>query len=637
MKNHKIMRLNEAPNLGGFKGFGGGGQAPQGQPAQPQGGNPLGGFKGFGGGQPTQQGSVAQAAANGSVKNKGPREPRVNFCKSVVVKNPKSNVDNEIFEAHITNINFNKEKEACDAINQRIPSIPGQLVIMRAEPYITKDKNGNDIVNKGHIILKINTKYIKDIIATYAAELDTALGGLGYKTGTLGNQLVNKIAECPTQQDLKAMKDTIGGNFMEMLQKLQDLKIQNKMFNWQVHNYWLNKYNWGWVLSRSNAMLILGQKPDATFVTTENGWNKDFNRTVKPGAQRMIYYKPDYKGHNYPQWVKDKAAQSIINPATNQPFLNWNDAVSQIKGNKQKYHQLDLKAQQIAGIHCTHPVWGYDVTDTIPPQDPSKDVWAQQAGLVNNLFGQLNPQGEAEAVNNPEVAKKLKIGPYAPQQQQQQDPNQQQQPQVDIGAKREFDEKLATVAIYRYGKKDASSIPLRATKIYFDKFVGKNGAYKISFDRNAQPDALESDVLNLAYKYALRRSPDEGMVHPDKQQRVAGYVSLAIAMVAGYPFNSHGLNKFYHPQVDKQEAYAAYAIAIELLPTIKENKYVSIMGKKIIFEGEEVGVEGETMSFDEFLRTAKEILGAGGNGEFVAEGKKIKHNFTDFYNRLAKV
>ena len=614
MRKYKIMRLNEGPSLKGFKGFGG---------------------KGVQAGANPQQQGVSQAAANGSVKNSAPREPRVNFCKSILVKNPKTNQDNEIFEAHITNINFNEEKEACDAINQRIPNIPGKLVIMQAEPYVTKDKNGNDVLNKGHIILKINTKYIKDIIATHAAELDKAFASLGYKTGTIGQQLVNKIAECPTQADLKAMKDTIGGNFMEMLQKLQDLKIQNTMFNWQVHNYWLNKYNWGWVLSRSNAMLILGQKPDATFVTTANGWEREFNRTIKPGAKPVIYNKPDYKGHNYPQWVKDKAAQSIINSATNQPFLNWNDAVSQISGNKQKYHQLDLKAQQIAGVYCTHPVWGYDVTDTIPPSDPSKDKWAQQAGLVNNLFGKLNPQGEAEAVNNPEVAKKLKIGAYAPQQQP--DPNaQQQQPQVDQGVKREFDQKLATVAIYKYGIKDASSIPLRGTKIYFDKYTGKKGSYKISFDSQAQPDALESDVLNLAYKYAIKRAPGVGMIQPDKQQRVAGYVSLAMAMVAGYPFNSHGLNKFYHPQVDKQEAYAAYAIATELLPTVKESKNINNMAKKIIFEGQEVGVEGETMSFDEFLRKAKEILGSRTDEEFVSEGKKIKSDFTDFYNRLVK-
>ena len=615
MKKGKILRLNEGPSLKGFKGFGG---------------------KGVQAGANPQQQGITQAAANGSIKKSSKRDPRVNFCKSVLVKNPKTGQDNEIFEAHITNINFNEEQQACDAINQRIPSIPGKLVIMKAEPYITKDRNGNDTLNKGHIILKINTKYIKDIIATHAAELDTALAGLGYKTGTLGQQLVNKIAECPTQEDLTAMKDTIGGNFMEMLQKLQDLKIQNTMFNWQVHNYWLNKYNWGWVLSRSNAMLILGQKPDATFVTTENGWKNEFNRTIKPGAQRMIYYKPDYQGHNYPQWVKDKAAQSIINPRTNQPFLDWDDAVKQINGNKQKYHQLDLKAQQIAGVYCTHAVWGYDVTDTIPPQDPSKDKWAQDAGLVNNLFGQLNPQGEAEALNTPEVAKKLKLGPYAPQQTQP-DPNaQQQQPQVDPGSKKAFDERLATITIYRYGIKDASSLPLRATKIYFDKYAGKKGRYKISFDNQASPDSLESDVLNLAYKYGLKKSPDVGMIKSDKQQRVAGYVSLAIAMVAGYPFNSHGLNKFYRPQVDKQEAYAAYAIATELLPTIKESFYIKNMAKKIIFEGEEVGVEGETMSFDEFLRKAKEILGSRANDEFVAEEKKIRKDFTNFYNRLIK-
>ena len=83
------IRINEAPNFSGFKGFGGGGARPQ---------------------KPTvgaQPGSITAAAAKGSVKNTT-LSPKVNFCKSVMVTHPQTQQQVEILEAFVSYIRNNE-------------------------------------------------------------------------------------------------------------------------------------------------------------------------------------------------------------------------------------------------------------------------------------------------------------------------------------------------------------------------------------------------------------------------------------------------------------------------------------------------------------------------------------------------
>ena len=63
-----------------------------------------------------------------------------------------------------------------------------------------------------------------------------------------------------------------------------------------------------------------------------------------------------------------------------------------------------------------------------------------------------------------------------------------------------------------------------------------------------------------------------------------------------------------------------------------ENTYV--MGKKVIFEDVELGNEGETISFDQFVNMVHQIFGAP--EETVMEKKEIKNNFVDIFNRIIK-
>lgn len=646
MKSLKKIRLNEAPNLSGFKGFGG---------------------KGVQAGGAAQQQSITKAAANGSVKN-FTLSPSVNFCKSVLVKHPKTQQDVEMLEAFVSNIRYNEERKVCNALNNFIQTNTGTKMIVAC--VIDKPSNNNNKqqnaqqlqqqpqpqndIREGYIMLKINPEYLNDIMLKWGDEIGNFFTNNGYNGSKFGKQLARKISECPTQADIKVMNDKIGVNFMDLLKNINNLDIKNKMFKWQVHNYWLRDYNWGWVLSRANAMLVLGQRPDATFVTTENGWRK-YNRTIKPGAMPIYVYVPDFKSSSKssfcsaPQWAKEKAAQRIIGPGGIH-YKTWNDAVASAKGNEQSLHHLEILAQQIAGISDKHLEKMYDITDTIPPKDPQNDVWANKKGLVNNLFGELNPHAEAEALSGqyPEVVKKLGLDKkqQQQQQQQQQDANNQAQ-QIDDATQRFFDETLASRILIKWGDYGTLPAGLTAIQVYKDK----NNKFQVKYDKNAPLNILERDILKVAQEYALKKAPTYGIIKADKQKRVVLAVVFALSRVAGYDFNQTGLNRFSVSGIDPKESHAAWSIFSELLPstsTIKNENKINFlnMGKKIFFEDHEIGVEGQMMSLDEFLRKTEEIFGPRMDAlksecgifenKLKKEKKSIKEDFVNFYNRLIK-
>ena len=55
-------------------------------------------------------------------------------------------------------------------------------------------------------------------------------------------------------------------------------------------------------------------------------------------------------------------------------------------------NKIKIKAVEI----CTHfiPVVMYDVSQTIPPSDPSLDVWSNEIGLSDNISGVLNQKAQ---------------------------------------------------------------------------------------------------------------------------------------------------------------------------------------------------------------------------------------------------
>jgi hypothetical protein len=640
-------RLNEA-SVGGFSGFGG-----------------FGGFGGSGSqppqqGGPAQPGSVTAAAANGSVSNKS-LPLRVNFCKSVMVTHPQTNQKIEMFEALVSNVRYNEESNLCTKLNQFIKSNFGDKTIVATVAEKTsnsKQQNGQQpqkSVIAGFIKLKINPSCINDIMLGWADDIGNFLTSIGYNASTFGKQLSRKIADCPTQADMKVIDDKIGVNFMDLLKHIGDFSIKNKMFSWQVHNYWLREYDWGWVLSRANAMLALGQKPDASFITTEGGWI-NFNRKIKPGATPIYVYMPDFSSKqkgggsvtSAPDWAKQKAAQRIKGP-NGVRYNTWDEAVKAANGNVQKLHNLDVLAQQIAGISDKHLEKMYDVSDTIPPQNPADDEWANKAGMINNLFGVLNPHAEQEALAAyPEVVKKLGLDKKQQQQQQQQQQQDDSKlPKIDDATQRFFDETLASRILRKWG--DYGTLPAGLTAIQVVKNL--KGRFKVKYDKNAPLDVFEREIMKIAQEYALKAAPKYGMINPDMQKRVAIATVFAVAALAGYDFSKLGLNNFNNDKLNSKESHAAWSIFSEILPStisIKNENRINIlsMGKKIFFEDHEIGMEGQTMSMDEFLTKTKEIFGPRMaalksecglvENKFEKEKKSIQESFVDFYNRLIK-
>ena len=585
--------LNEGPLPGGF-GFNAKKPQAAGQPAgQAANGGPLPGGFGFnngnGGGQPQKD-----------------LKPKVTHCISKMV-NGQNGQQFEIIEGYIVFIQFNAVKQICDAINTTIPNIPGKVSIMKAFPTDNK---------KGAITLKINSKYIKDIIAKWADELDNIIKQFpGHKTGTIGKQLVNQIALCPTQEDIKAMEKSIGTNFLELLKNLQDIKVRNKIFAWQVQNRWVEEY--GVVLALGNAMMVQMQAPNATFVTTVNGW-AEYNRTVKPGAQKIIIQMSDYR------WVPIKYKNAA---AAKHGYKDWKDAEANLKSkSKQMLHKLEIEASKLMGPNGAHSQVVYDVADTIPPANPADDVWANQIGLLNNLKGELNSAAQAEYdAKNPEEAKKRLAAQQAAQQQQQTPAPSN----VDVAAKRGYAEKRLTILIKKC-KDNGINVPLKS-----NAFIDKQG---IHIDPNVPLDSIESDILNLAYKYGLVKSSEFNIFKPDLQNKIAGYVAITIAIASDYSLDSHGLSRFIRPnELTTQDAAVIFKIATEIIPAMKnnfKNENTYFMGKKVLFEDFELGNEGEKISFDQFVDMVHQIFGTP--EQTVMEKKEIKNNFVDMFNRIVK-
>lgn len=542
------------------------------------------------------------ANANGNAKT---LTPKFTHCESKMVK-MSTGEEKEIYLGYIVFIKFKQEKAVCDAINTRIPNVPGKVDILFAYPTKVKDKKGNETEKEGSITLSINTKFIKDIVAKYAGEVADVLKNLGYDSKNIETQFINEIAKCPSQDDIKAMEKSIGANYKEMLKNLQNLSFQNKMFALQVQNDWTRKY--GFVYAMKNAIAVKMAFPNASFVTTENGW-ANYNRTVKPGATKIIVTIPDYRW--VPIWYRNRAA-------VDWGYKDWNDAYTQLKDvSKQILHAIEIKASKLMGPNSSHRQIVYDVSDTIPPKDPSKDLWAIQKGLSDNLTGVLNPIAQAEYnANNPN------------KQQQQQTPV---GPPTDEAAKREYNENRMAILLKRFGWEKLKVPPLNS-----NAKLTKNG---LEINKNVPNDALVDDIIKLSYQYGLAVEERKfNILEPKLKARIAGYACLGIAYVSGYDINGHGLQAYRAPgdNYDEQECAIAFKIASEIIPSGKNEN--TGRGNNLLKEIEDmgnIGGNGRMLSFDEFLRKAEEELGTP--EERIMERKEIKKNFTNFFNRLAKV
>jgi len=139
----------------------------------------------------------------------------------------------------------------------------------------------------------------------------------------------------------------------------------------------LFEYVHGHQLSLRNAKLILSQKPNASFVTTANNWEKFFNCKVRPDAQKITYYA-DWSDMNK---VGADDAQKFAD--THGIDFNKNDA----KYQGQAMYAMKLQASNRYGVGG--PAVGYDSSE-VDPIDPNDDWRITRYGMKNNLTGEPN-------------------------------------------------------------------------------------------------------------------------------------------------------------------------------------------------------------------------------------------------------
>lgn len=208
----------------------------------------------------------------------------------------------------------------------------------------------------------------------------------------LPEQIRHRIDATPLQQDIDTAQQNITDNWEKVLEKINDPEVRKRLLLYQMTDSFAANY--GWQLSRANIASILQQKPDATFVTSLEMWEKIFMHTVNPGAQRIIITKPASNTNT--------TLDDLNTAAAKRNFGNYSNAMKASNNSTQTRMGIHLAAKQ-KGAHNYVDWVVYDVSDTTP-MNQENDKWAIEMGLIDNLraipniplSAKLNDMGKKE-------------------------------------------------------------------------------------------------------------------------------------------------------------------------------------------------------------------------------------------------
>ena len=287
-----------------------------------------------------------------------------------MVKKAKSSVtgeEKEYIAAYLTHVWADGAQKLADAINSSVPKhvmdaqVDGNKVLLRVN--ISAKNEIPTVINK----MCAGIKQLNDYDEAHVEGIC--------------DRFFNFIDTVATGEDLENAKKRSISTWKEMLEKLNDPDVRKRLLKYQMSNDYARQY--GNVLSPGNVKRVLDQFPSASFVVERSTWERVFNRTIMPNAQRIVVQKPL---NSYPSRKElDMAAQKC-------GFANYLEAKSKTKNATQVMNKIKIEADRI----CTHfiPVVMYDVSQTIPPSDPTKDVWTNEIGLLDNISGALNQKAQ---------------------------------------------------------------------------------------------------------------------------------------------------------------------------------------------------------------------------------------------------
>lgn len=324
----------------------------------------------------------------------------------------------------------------------------------------------------------------------------------------IGRYLRNAV----TQEDMHNAENSIGDTWLELLKNLHDPEFRKKLLSYELSSAYQAKY--GHVLSRANALEVLAQRPDASFVLSEDSWYRYYNRTVNTGAKRIIIKRSN---------KINPSSDSMDKAAVTNGFKSFADAVVSTKNSYSVNKGIAMAANKMDNKKPHFDYMAvYDVTDTtVIPGKP--DTWTEEIGLLNNLNG--TPNRNATVHQNTMMTKELEA-------------------QIADEKTRKLDE-VAKKMLRR----------LKKVKIDFDEKM------------YATSTAI---ITNGAWAYAMAKCPEYNVLKQDNQERISAAVvaTIAGALDLNTDLIIRNFIERYLPDLKKSDAPIAFRIYEELLPII---------------------------------------------------------------------
>lgn len=188
-------------------------------------------------------------------------------------------------------------------------------------------------------------------------------------------ELSSVMSDHFTAADVENVEKSTDDMYVEFMQKLEDPKVQ--MLLQSLGQYQVATSTYGWRRSMDNVMRAYRQKPDATFVQTRYEWFYRYNRTIKPGAQRLLLVSP-----------KQDFSCDYSDIIETMRELGYPDGTRFDDLSTQQQEHVKVATIYHTGKGFETKVY-YDVSDTYVI-DGEEDKWSEEVGFDNNFTGHLN-------------------------------------------------------------------------------------------------------------------------------------------------------------------------------------------------------------------------------------------------------
>lgn len=325
------------------------------------------------------------------------------------------------------------------------------------------------------------------------------------------NGIIRVIDKTPTNDDIKANDTKIASNWKDLLKILKDPQSRQKFLLLQTTNTFKGSFE-NSTLSLNNIKDVLMSDPQATFVTSEECWAKEFNRIVVDKSNPIIIKKV------YNRHIPHDLMRKVIGPTIWDEFMkNFKADYNKYKSTYFDYQKLVRKKLNLGRPEDFYKEKVYDVrfTQLMPGK---QDIFLELPNLVNNLTGEIN-----EAAKELARADATKNNATAP----------------------DFDEKK--IGLDNEEKKE---LVQRITKLCADR--------KLQINATTDDDI----IIKGSYEYAYNFANSSNILHKKNVEPFAAAVAVAVSQT--YNIKTQSLNAFIDkmPSINDDELLTRISLQI---------------------------------------------------------------------------